>query len=294
MKALIVENAYIKNSSQISQAERIEQELKSFGVDVDVKKNFNLAQIKDNDVYIDGKYDFCVYLDKDKSAARLLERAGLRLFNRAQAVEICDNKMLTHTALSGYCINMPDSIYAPLCYYADALPDDNFLQNVIKRLGLPLIAKTSYGSLGAGVYLIKDIQSLYAFERKNLLIEHFYQRFIDCGKGEDIRVIVIGGKTVCAMKRTNEYDFRSNIELGGIGKKFDANDELKSLCENVSKILKLDYCGIDVLIDKNGVPYICEVNSNAFFAAAEKVCQINIARIYAEYMLMTIKNLQTR
>lgn len=294
MKGLIVENAYIKNSSQISQAERIEQELKILGIDVIVKRNFHLAEIKDNKAYIDGKYDFCVYLDKDKSTARLLESGGLRLFNSAQAVEICDNKMLTHIALAGRGINMPDCIYSPLCYYADAVPDKDFLKGVERRLKFPLVAKTSYGSLGMGVRLIRDENTLYEFERQNILIEHFYQQYIDCGKGEDIRVIVVGGKTVCAMKRTNEHDFRSNIELGGKGEKFEAGEDLKSICENVSKILKLDYCGIDVLIDKSGKLYICEVNSNAFFAAAEKVCQTNVARIYAEYILNAIKNLQTR
>ena len=53
----------------------------------------------------------------------------------------------------------------------------------------------------------------------------------------------------------------------------------------VEKVLKLDYCGIDVLTDKEGNRYICEVNSNAFFAEAERVCGVNIAKKYAEYLI---------
>lgn len=288
MKVLIVVNAYIKNRSQISQAERIAEEFSARGVTADIKKNFNLAGIADNSVKAD-EYDFCVFLDKDKVAARLLEKSGLRLFNTAAAIEVCDDKMLTNIALSGGGFNIPDCIYAPLCYNAGSEINASFLKDTAQNLGLPLVAKTNYGSLGAGVTLIKSVDGLCEYEKRNLLTPHFYQKFIDCGCGEDIRVIVIGGKAVCAMKRRNESDFRSNIELGGKGEKYALTKELAALCECVAETLGLDYCGVDILTDKEGRLYVCEVNSNAFFAAAERVCGVNVAGAYAEYMLAGIK-----
>lgn len=284
MKVLIAVNAYIKNESQISQAERIAEELKKRGATVDIKKNFDLARVVDNSVVAE-KYGFCVFLDKDRVAARLLEKSGLRLFNSAAAVEVCDDKMLTNTALANGGFNIPDCIYAPLCYHAESRINDGFLHSVARNLGLPLVAKTNYGSLGAGVTLIKDIAALKEYEKSNLLIPHFYQRFINCGFGEDIRVIVIGKKAVCAMKRTNKSDFRSNIELGGTGENYPLDGQLAKLCERVAETLALDYCGVDILAGKDGRLYVCEVNSNAFFAAAERVCGVNVAGAYAGYML---------
>ncbi|MDE5722258.1 MAG: RimK family alpha-L-glutamate ligase [Clostridia bacterium] len=286
MKCLIVVNAYIKNKSQIMQAERIAEELKRLGAECEIRKNIALAEIVKGNI-IAPKYECCVFLDKDKAAARLLEKSGIRLFNNAAAVEMCDDKMLTHIALSNGGIPMPDCIYAPLCYYADASLSVEFL-NRVEKLGYPLIAKTCYGSLGSGVFLINDHTELEAFEKSNKLAAHFYQKFIGCG-GEDIRVIVIGGKVICAMRRKNEKDFRSNIELGGKGEKYEADERLISLCERVSEILKLDYCGIDVLTDSDGTYNVCEVNSNAFFAEAEKVCGVNIAKKYAE-LIIAFKN----
>lgn len=286
MKALIVQNAYIKNQSQLSQSERIAEELEKLGVTVEIKKNINLASLKGGKV-LSRYYDFCIFLDKDRVAARLLERSGLRLFNRAAAIEVCDDKMLTSIALANSGINLPDCLYAPLCYYPESSENEEFLRQVELSLGFPLVAKINYGSLGAGVALIKNADELRGYERKNIAVPHFYQQFIDCGAGEDIRVIVIGGKCVCAMKRRNENDFRSNIELGGKGEKFYLTDELSQLCQNVASQLDLDYCGIDVLTDKRGKLYVCEVNSNAFFAAAEKVCGVNVARVYAEYAVKT-------
>lgn len=288
MKGLIVVNAYIKNLSQISQANRIAEEFEKLGVEIEIKKNFSLASINNGEVEAE-EYDFCIYLDKDKACARLLEKSGLTLFNRAEAIENCDDKVLTHICLANNGISMPDVVYAPLCYYHDAPPDKDFLKSISDKFSYPLIAKTCYGSLGAGVFLINSEEELFKFEAENMLVPHFYQRFIDCGRGEDIRVIVIGGKYVCSMLRSNNSDFRSNIELGGTGSNFVADQELIDLCEKVANILNLDYCGIDVLTDKNGKRYICEVNSNAFFAAAERYCGVNVALKYAEHVISKIK-----
>lgn len=284
MKAIIVVNAYITNPSQINQAERIAEELRALRVEVQICKNFNLARIEDGNVVVP-ECDFIVYLDKDKVSARLLERGGKRLFNGAQAMEVCDDKMLTHIRLANKGVNMPDCLYAPLCYNKSALPDRMYLCDVMRKLGFPLVAKACYGSLGAGVELIEDEESLVAYEKNNMLLPHFYQQFIDCGRGEDIRVILVGGKYVCAMRRINDYDFRSNIELGGRGERVDADGELIALCEKVATELGLDYCGMDILTDRQGKKYVCEVNSNAFFAAAERVCGVNVARAFAVHMV---------
>ena len=293
MKALVVTNAYVKNESQIYQAERIASELRGLGVDAEIKKNFDLARITDGKV-LSMQYDFCIFLDKDRVSARLLESGGLRLFNSARAMEICDDKMLTNIALANAGINLPDCVYAPLCYHAESAVNESFLKATAEKLGLPLVAKINYGSLGAGVTLIKSSEELYAYERKNLTLPHFYQKFIDCGVGEDIRVVVVGGKCLCAMKRRNENDFRSNIELGGKGEPFALYDELAALCESVAERLELDYCGVDVLRDKAGKLFVCEVNSNAFFTAMEGVCNVNVAHAYAEYAVNTVKEMRKK
>lgn len=282
MKIIIVINAYIKNRSQILQAERLHEELVKLGAECKILKNINLAQITNGKISsVD--CDVCVFLDKDRAAARLIEKSGVRLINSAESIEVCDDKILTHIALADNSIPMPDCIYAPLCYYNDASVSQEFLDGVV-RLGFPLVAKKCYGSLGVGIELIADIEALRLYEETNKLTAHFYQKMIGKG-GEDIRIIVIGGKFVCAMSRKNKYDFRSNIELGGIGERFKPDTHLINLCERVADILKLDYCGIDVLTDEKGKYYICEVNSNAFFAEAERVSGINIAKKFAELII---------
>ena len=179
---------------------------------------------------------------------------------------------------------MPKTIYAPLCYYPDAPVPEEFLKGVGESLGYPLVAKLCYGSLGAGVFLIEDFGALCAFESRYKLQAHLFQQFV-VPAGTDVRCIVVAEKFLCAMKRTNEGDFRSNIELGGHGEKYEPDDDMIAMCERAAAVLGLDYCGIDVLIGEDGKKYLCEVNSNAFFAEAERVCGVNIAKKFAELII---------
>lgn len=81
-KVLIVLNAYQRNGAQTSKAARLNEELEKLGAEVEVVNNFRLADvIGGNSV---SPYNCrCVFLDKDKAAAYLLEKAGCRQIGRA-------------------------------------------------------------------------------------------------------------------------------------------------------------------------------------------------------------------
>ena len=107
-------------------------------------------------------------------------------------------------------------------------------------------------------------------------------------EGVDVRVIVIGGKTVASMERRNKDDFRSNVAQGGCGVKIDLPENFQIVAESCAEILGLDYCGVDLLYGNDGEPYVCEVNSNAFFGGIEEATGVNVAKLYAEHIIKTI------
>lgn len=297
MKGLIVINGYPNGEKFIRQAERIAEELRFFGVLVDVLKNGEVyAYITDEGktgIKTPCPYDFAVYLDKDKYLGRAMESAGLRLFNRAAAVEICDDKLVTYFALKEAGLPLIHSIPAPLCYTPNAKADENFLRKVASELGFPLVVKESYGSCGAGVHLLHGMPELINKANELLHRPHFYQRFLEKSSGRDIRVIVIGGKAVASMERVAQKgEFRSNVELGGEGRNIELSPLQKEVAERAAIRLGLDYCGVDLLETENGVA-ICEVNSNAFFEGLERATGINVASLYAKYIFTSMKNGKT-
>ena len=284
MQGVILVNAYIRSAGAVRQAERIKEELAARGIGARIEKNGNfLCRVAENRITLAEKADFCVYLDKDKYLSRMLEKCGVRLFNSALAVELCDDKMLTYIALAGGGVNLPDTLPAPLCYYADAKVRQEYVKEIGAALGYPLIAKKSFGSWGMDVELIQNEKELAEIAEKFRMSPHLYQKYISSHKGEDYRVIVVGGRAVAVMKRTNLHDFRSNIECGGTGSRAELPAEFLAQAERCAEILGLDYCGVD-LLDEGGTPVVCEVNSNAFFNEAEKVTGINIAGAFAEHI----------
>ena len=288
MKGLVIINGYPNGEKFLRQGERIAAELCALGIQTDVLRNGEVVAFLTGDGRAKNNltkdYAFAVYLDKDKYLGKMLEACGLRLFNSATSVEICDDKMLTYLALQGVGVPIVESIPAPLCYTPKSKPNDAFLNEVAELLGFPLVAKKSYGSFGKGVQLVHGIEELRETEENWLYTPHFYQRYICESAGRDVRVMVIGGKAVAAMERVAQKgEFRSNVELGGVGREIILSKEYVEVAEKAAAALHLDYCGVDILESKNG-PVVCEVNSNAFFEGLEKVTKINVARLYAEYI----------
>ena len=163
-KVIIVLNAYQRPGAQMEKANRLKDELEKLGAEAEIVRNFRLADVVNGTTF--SKYRCkCVFLDKDKSAAYLLEKAGCRLFNSARAMELCDDKMLTHAALCGAGINMPKTIYAPLCYYPDAPVPEEFLKGVGESLGYPLVAPSTDTALAYMVSIISSLHTRYPTRR---------------------------------------------------------------------------------------------------------------------------------
>lgn len=286
----IIINPYLKPKESLLQANRLKEEFALLGVDVEIVSDaFLRMRIHNGDILNNLTADFIVYLDKDKYVSEMLSISGARLFNSHNAIRVCDDKARTYIALAGSNINLPKTIFAPLCYSSvDPLPQ-GFAEKIVSELGLPIIIKECYGSMGKGIYKADDFDELISISEKLKTSAHLYQEYLPYRKGTDVRVICIGGKAVCAMIRENSSDFRSNIALGGKGKAIDIHDcayvEFKKMAEKAANALELDYCGVDLIYGKDDSPYICEVNSNAFFNEMEKVSGINVASKYANYIL---------
>jgi len=286
MKGAIIINAYGRPVQSVNQANRIKDEFSRLGVAVDIILDGSLKVALEQ-----GKlatklniYDFIVYLDKDKYLSEALSLCGMRLFNSHEAVRVCDDKGQTVLRLANSGVNMPDTIFGALSFSEEDKIDGARADEIIKKLSLPVVVKESFGSMGKGVYKADSREELISIMEKVKLKPHLFQEHVG-EPGVDVRVIVIGGKAVCAMERRNDTDFRSNVAQGGYGKKITLDGEFKKSAEKCALVLGLDYCGVDLLYGKDNKPYVCEVNSNAFISGIEKVTGFNVAKAYAEHII---------
>lgn len=284
-KGVIITNAYYNTEKTVMQAERMKVELERLGASVSIIKNSGtfcaVSDIFENRF----DFDFAVYFDKDILVAKALENAGVRVFNSSSSIQACDDKMLTFLKLDGYGISMPTTVSGSFSYTNEEV-DQNYIDSAENAIGeYPFVVKKSSSSLGAGVYLAESREELVQILNELGGEKYLVQEFVRESAGKDIRIIAVGGKAVACMKRESSVDFRSNAELGGICKPIVCGQKFIEMAEKVAKILELDYCGVDILIRKDGTPTLCEVNSNAFFHAIENVTKVNVAKIYAEHIM---------
>ena len=285
-RGLLIFNAFTVYKSMSDMIARFKKEFAKFNIAIDWLKNDEVVAYIDENGNAKNNlrgYDFCIYLDKDYYIAKLLEKSGMRVFNRSDAIRVCDDKMLTHVALVNEGIKMPITINYPL-RYGDG-DDTNFHQRVLSILQFPLIIKECFGSLGEQVYLIKNEEEYWRISAKLRQKPHIYQEFIASSYGHDLRLALVNKKVVAHMYReaTND-DFRSNIETGGIGKQIVVPEAFSKMAEKIATILDLDYCGIDLLYGSNDEPIFCEVNSNAYLGPIELYSKVNVGYEYAKHI----------
>lgn len=289
-KGLVLLNAYTIVPGLGQFAYRLQDEFSRLGVQIDVKTNEEIYAFINGDGLIpplNSQYDFCIFLDKDPYISHLLEKSGLHLFDNADAIELCDDKMKTYLTLANHGIEMPKTVPGPLRYVAPT--KDAFLRNLEKELSYPIVIKENFGSQGQNVYLAHDFGELKEIDTRIGDNPRLFQEMIPSSFGEDFRLIIIGGQFIAGMKRSSQgKDFRSNLGQGGIGEIVEMPDSYKALAIKAATILHLDYCGVDLLQGSHGEPILCEVNSNAFVTGIEKTTSINVTKAYAEHIIKTI------
>ena len=77
--------------------DRLTDEFAKQGVQMRVLVNDGtLAKIENNNTVLNFSTDFVIYLDKDNYLARFIEKSGIRMFNNADFIKLCDDKVLTY------------------------------------------------------------------------------------------------------------------------------------------------------------------------------------------------------
>ena len=149
----------------------------------------------------------------------------------------------------------------------------------------PFILKPFYGTHGRGIMLLDTPTSLTSAVDALCDLHHDYviQPFIMEAGGVDIRILVVGGKAVAAMKRSAPPgEFRANIHKGGAGEMVALPEDYINTAIKAAAALELEIAGVD-LLQTNGGPVILEVNPSPGFEELEAVTRTNIAAAIIEF-----------
>lgn len=213
-----------------------------------------------------------------RSVLRHLERLHVPVLNSADSIEAAMDKMYSTQILRQHNIPVPQTMLVRFPV------DTTFVE---KEIGFPCVIKVLSGSYGKGIHLVRDtsaLEELMEFVSSlNSPLNILIQEYVDFSPGVDVRVLVVGGRILGAMKRTGaDGDFRANISRGGTGEVYPLDDQAAFIATESAKVLDLDIAGVDLLIDSNGYK-VCEVNSAPGFKGFEEYCEVNVAKEILTY-----------
>ena len=229
--------------------------------------------------------DFVLYWDKDIRLAKFIESYGIRLFNSADSIDICDDKAKTYTTLIQKGFSMPKTTVIPMSYFPVDWFSNDILESICNTYTFPIILKECYGSFGEQVFLLNNTDELKekmaTLGNKPMII----QEFVESSFGRDIRINVVGDKVVASMYRYSvNGDFRANITSGGKMKSYEPTPEQETMAISACKAIGLDFGGVDILFGENDSSVLCEVNSNAHFKNIFDCTGINVADYIISYI----------
>ena len=212
------------------------------------------------------------------AVVRQFAMTGAFCLNTADAIAVSRDKLLAHQLLARFGVGMP------VTAFASAATDLAHVMEIVG--GAPLVVKLLQGSQGRGVVLAETEQAarsvISAFQ--DLDAPFLVQEFVGEAKGADIRLLVVGGKVVAAMKRqARPGEFRSNLHRGGTAEPVKPSKEEREAAIRAVRLMGLQVAGVDLLRSKTG-PKILEVNSSPGLKGVEAVTQEDIAGLIIHHL----------
>tara|TARA_B100000941_G_scaffold100959_1_gene70654 strand:+ start:1464 stop:2843 length:1380 start_codon:yes stop_codon:yes gene_type:complete len=207
----------------------------------------------------------------------ILERANSTLVNPRTTINICADKYRTSLRLADYGLTQPKTKLIND-------PEQSNIQVQEADIKFPLIMKTLRGSKGVGVLFVdseKGLDSIVQLIHKqdedaDLLIQEYIKTEYD------VRVHILGGKFLAAMKRpVIEGDFRSNVSQGSKPKNIKLTELEIEQCLLASKAVGGYWTAVDFIPSKNREkepPFFLEVNSSPGTEGIEDATGQNIAK----------------
>jgi len=214
------------------------------------------------------------------SVVRQFEMMKIFTAVESQALVRSRDKLRSLQILARAGIGIPKTAFA-------SSPKQEDIDNLINSIGgAPCIVKLLEGTQGIGVILAENKKSAASVIEAFLKLEAnmLVQEFIKEAKGADLRVFIVDGQVVGAMKRQAKAgEFRSNLHRGGSAKVIKLSDEERATAIKAAKKLGLGIAGVDLLQSSRG-PLVMEVNSSPGLEGIEGATKVDIAGKIIEYV----------
>ncbi len=209
---------------------------------------------------------------------RHLEAAGAAVVNGAAALETARDKLRTLQVLAQNGLPVPRTAFAP---------DPAYLRAALRSVGgAPVVMKLPRGTQGKGVMRAQDTEEAQAISEVmwSLQRDAIVQEYLADAAGGDLRIIVVGGEVVAAVRRrAAKGGFRANLHRGGSVRKARPDPQCADVARRAAALCGLEIAGVDLLETGRG-PLVLEVNAAPGFEGVERAGGPAVAPAILDYL----------
>jgi ribosomal protein S6--L-glutamate ligase len=197
--------------------------------------------------------------------------AGLAVINPPRALELCIDKFLTTARLAAAGLPVPPT---RTCQDAEAA------MAAWQALGGDVVVKPLFGSEGRGIVRVSDADMAWRVFRtlERLQAVLYVQEFI-AHPGYDLRVLVLAGRPVAAMRRYARAGWRTNVAQGGSTEPVVPSELQAALAVRAAEVVGAQVAGVDLLDAPDGRTLILEVNAVPGWRALARTTGVDIPRL---------------
>lgn len=198
-----------------------------------------------------------------------LQAAGIRVINSPKSLECAVDKYLTTARLQAAGLPVPETI---VCEYEDDAVA------AFEDLGRDVVVKPLFGAEGRGIVRVSDPDLAHRTFRTLMRLDAvlYIQKFIE-HEGYDVRVLVLNGKVVGAIRRCSPNDFRTNVSRSAVALQHTPTDQEAEYALRAADATGAYVAGIDLLYDRCGNCYLIEVNAVPGWQAFTRTTGIDVA-----------------
>ncbi len=222
----------------------------------------------------------CLSFSRGLYATQVLNAWGIPTVNMAHVAATCGDKLVTTAALARAGLSQPRTRVA--------FTSEAALQ-AIEELGYPVVLKPVIGSWGrllakindrdAAEAILEHKETLGSFQHSIFYIQEYIQK-----PGRDIRAMVVGDETVCAMYRSSSH-WITNTAKGGQGEICPVTPELDEICRAAARSVGGGVLAIDILEDPHRGYLVNEVNHTMEFHGLAPTTHVDVAGRIVDYTI---------
>jgi RimK family alpha-L-glutamate ligase len=199
----------------------------------------------------------------------VLQDRGVRVLNPPRALEVCVDKYLASARLEAAGLPTPPTA---ICQDAESA------MAAFEELGRDVVVKPLFGSEGRGMLRIEsgDLgwRVFRALERTQAVL--YVQRYVP-HPGWDLRVLVLGGQVLAAMRRHARSGWRTNVAQGGRAETISVTADEARLALAAAEAVGTTVAGVDLLPRPQGGYEILEVNAVPGWRALAPASGVDVA-----------------